>query len=398
MMSTVLWQLLVLVPALAADLPTAEVETLKSGRHSGPLAAISESSVRLSKGEAPVDVPLSDILEIRVSQITTPDPVVGPRVVLVDGTKLTCREFTIEKGQARLSETSQCGTVTLPVSLVAEVRFGLSTGKLDEAWAALQSRESKTDLLVIKKDEVLDHLGGVTGDVAAKIRFILDGEEVPVSREKVYGILFRRKPPKLPKVLCQVALTSGDVLQAGKIDFDGSQFRVRFAGNFSAQLAADSVSGIDFSAGKIRYLSQLEPREVLSVPFFDPISYREYRRDRSLDGTPLMLAGKSYSRGLAINSRTTLRYRIGGEFSRFQAVMGIDDAVGRQGNVTVVISGDGRQLFSGPVRGDGDDDAPRTQLLDLDVSGVRDLEILVDFGDDNNTGDYLDLADARLVK
>ena len=36
--------------------------------------------------------------------------------------------------------------------------------------------------------------------------------------------------------------------------------------------------------------------------------------------------------------------------------------------------------------------------LDLDVSGVRRLTILVDFGENLDTADHLDLAEARLVK
>jgi hypothetical protein len=38
------------------------------------------------------------------------------------------------------------------------------------------------------------------------------------------------------------------------------------------------------------------------------------------------------------------------------------------------------------------------QNLDLDVAGVRDLEILVDFGGDLDIADHLDLADAKVVK
>jgi hypothetical protein len=73
--------------------------------------------------------------------------------------------------------------------------------------------------------------------------------------------------------------------------------------------------------------------------------------------------------------------------------MGIDDSVRRLGNVRVLISGDSKALFDGVVKGT---DAPRP--LDLDVRGVRDLEILVDYGAELSIGDHLDLADARLLK
>ena len=59
----------------------------------------------------------------------------------------------------------------------------------------------------------------------------------------------------------------------------------------------------------------------------------------------------------------------------------------------VVISGDGNPLFEADVRGS---DPPRE--LDLDVTDVRDLEILVDFGGDLDISDHLDLAEARVIK
>ena len=42
----------------------------------------------------------------------------------------------------------------------------------------------------------------------------------------------------------------------------------------------------------------------------------------------------------------------------------------------------------------------KPQELDLDVTGVRDLDILVDYIDENDIGisDWLDLAEARVIK
>lgn len=384
------WHLVLL--AALADLPAAEVETLKGDRQTGGFAELNGRTLRLQKDAASVELPVAEIVGLRFVAPATPDPFIGPRVVLVDGTRLTCSDFAIERGQARFT-TAQCGILSVPVARVAQVRFGVSTSKLDEAWNAIASRESKTDLLVVKKEDVLDHLNGVVGDVGEKISFLLDGDEVPVSREKVYGIVFRRKTGAVPKPTCQVDLASGDVLQAVNVAATDGEFRLKLATGSEVTVPVAAVAGLDFSAGKIRYLSQLEPRDVKSLPFWDAISYREYRRDRSLDGTPISVGGKTYSRGLAINSRTTLRYRIAGEYTRFQGVMGIDDSVRGLGDVHVVISGDGKPLLEADVKGRN---PPRP--FSLDVTGVRDLEILVDFGGDANIGDHLDLADAKLIK
>lgn len=64
------------------------------------------------------------------------------------------------------------------------------------------------------------------------------------------------------------------------------------------------------------------------------------------------------------------------------------------GNVKLVVLGDQRELFSREIRGT---DAPVE--IDVDMTGVRRLRILVDFGDDrSDAGDHLILGDAHLTK
>jgi hypothetical protein len=395
--------------------PAVEIDTLKGERHSGELVSLDATAAVLKTGDASAKVPLADVLELRFSASPPPEPSTGVRIALVDGTRLTVNSFSIAGDKARC-ETA-FGALTFPVARLAHVRFSISTAKLDEAWSQLLARESKNDLLIVtKKDDVLDFLDGVTGDVGAggegsdKIAFLLDGDEVQVARDKVHGIIFHRRAPGLPKAACEVRLTGGDVLQVARLKWDAGTLSARLVSGGDVTIPAARLAALDFSAGKIRYLSQLEPRDVKYVPFFE-ITH-EYRRDRSLDGTPLSLAGKTYSRGLAMHSKTTLRYRIAGDYTRFQAVVGIDDTVRRLANVAekpgddgkpdeqwipayvrLVISGDGKPLFQSIVKGT---DAPRK--LDLDVTNVRDLEILVDFGNNVDIADHLDLADAKLLK
>ena len=386
------WSMLVL--AAAVSLPAVEIETLNGDRHAGELVELTEASAILKQGQSSISLPLASIVEIRFPAAAPSEASTGPRVAFIDGSRLTVTGFSVAGDKARC-ETS-FGNFTLSVSRLSHVRFGISTTKLDEAWAALLARESKNDLLVVKKEDVLDFLSGETGDVGDKVGFLLDGDEVPVARDKVYGIIFHRRLPSLPKSICQVRPAGGDVLQVAKFAWDGKAFKARLVAGGDVVIPVAELTTIDFSSERIKYLSDLKPRDVQYVPFFDIYLY-EYRRDRSLDGTPLTLAGKPYARGLAIHSKATLKYRIGGEYTRFRAVAGIDDSVRGQNkheNVQLVISGDGRRLFDQEVK---TTDAPRP--IDLDVTGVRDLEILVDFGSDmRDVADHLDLADAKLLK
>ena len=88
-----------------------------------------------------------------------------------------------------------------------------------------------------------------------------------------------------------------------------------------------------------------------------------------------------------------LVYLLTEDFRRCQALVGIDDRVREGGNVRLVISGDDKELFSQAITGH-DEPFP----LDLDITGVKRLKIVVDFGDELDIADHLNLCEARLTK
>ena len=82
--------------------------------------------------------------------------------------------------------------------------------------------------------------------------------------------------------------------------------------------------------------------------------------------------------------------------------MGIGDEINR-GNVNVIIKADEKIVFNGSVKvGENSTQSarrPSPQFLDIDVTGVVELEIVVDYGSDEiDIGDRLYLANARLVR
>ena len=385
-----LWPFILL--SAISQIPAAEVVTLKGERQTGELIEVTDANAILKQGDQSTSISLTTILEINFPTSPSVEPIEGAEVTLADGSRLIARKFSVAGEKGRI-ETAY-GNLTIPVAKISAVRFGMSTARLDESWQALLAKESATDLLVVKNEDVLDFLEGVTSDVGDKINILLDGAEAKVARERVFGVVYHRRIPSLAKSVCEVRLGRGDRLEAAQISYAKGEARIRLAAGGDLAIAAEQIAAFDFSISKIKYLSDLKPRDVKYVPFWDLFLY-EYRRDLSLDGGPLTLQGKSYPRGLALHSKSTLRYRIGGEFSRLQALTGIDDSVADLGHIVqLVISGDGKILFDGEIKGR---EPPRP--LDLDVVGVRDLEILVDFGSDvSDIGDHLDLVDAKLIR
>ncbi|HUG90822.1 MAG TPA: NPCBM/NEW2 domain-containing protein [Planctomycetaceae bacterium] len=389
--------ILALVLVQAAP-PQVEVSTLSGESHQGELVRLDGKTVSLKKGESTVDVPLADVMAVRLpapADEQPADPALA-RVRLVDGTSLACTGLSADSRSASL-QTARLGEVAVPLSAVASVRLGALDSKVADAWTELRSRATQRDLLVIRKNDVLDHLAGVVGAIDGEnVKFLLGGREVPVKRANVFGIVYSRREGDRKSPACEATLVGEDVAQLKGVTFENGAFAAELLAGPKVALQAADVRVLDFSLGKVRYLSDLEPREYVLTPFFDGEAERSlfrYRRDRNQTGGPIAVGGRAYAKGLWIHSRTKLVYRIGGEYRRFQAVMGIDDDVAPRGDVHVVIKGDGKVLLEADVRGP---DKPRE--LDLDVSGVRDLEIFVDYGSGLDISDHLDLAEARVLK
>jgi NPCBM/NEW2 domain len=399
------WSLLVL---LATAPPAVEISTLGGDQHVGGLERLTDESAVLKSGTGSTTVAAADLLKVRIASATTPtaDAAATIELRLVDGSLLRVTGFTTTATEA-MATHSQLGPLKLPIGVVHSVRFAPPDAKVDAAWSELLGRSAKLDQLAVRKNDVLDHLDGVIGSLEeSAMSFRLDGDEIPVKREKIFGLIYAKRESTAAKAAAAIDLSTGDRLAVKKVSWNGETWKATLVSGADLSISGSIVQSVDFSLSKIAYLSNLEPREVKYTPFWDIVW--EYRRDRTCHGGPISVGNKVYAKGLGLHSRTLLKYRIGGDYRRFRTVMGIDDSLRTAGDVDVVIKGDGRTLFKGPVciyerpeRGATDQSEKRLMApvkLDLDVTGVVELEIFVDYGEMLDYGDCLDLADAKLVK
>lgn len=114
--------------------------------------------------------------------------------------------------------------------------------------------------------------------------------------------------------------------------------------------------------------------------------------DRSVGGwTPISMLGQEYPTGLGVASPSTVRYYLGDRCTRLTTSVGIDDAVrnvGPEGGTsTFQVIGDGRVLFDSGVLGRDD-----VRQADIDLSGVRVLDLVVGDGGDGGYNDRANWA------
>lgn len=371
-----------------------DVSQLSGEQQQGQLVALTPQTLTISMAGNEKSFPVAEITQLEFPAASPAKGVADKsmQVTLVDGSVFNCTDLRTAEGAVAI-ESAHLGSFSVPLAMVASIRFGEIDPAVTQAWRELQDRDLDNDLLIIRKNDVLDHLDGVVGGIDEKtIRFLLDGDTIPVGRQRVFGIVYLRRNTDQAKPVCRIDLADKEVVQAREVSWDGTNLRAQLLSGTEISIPSDRLRTLDFSLGKIKYLAQMEPREIKHTPLLVDLT-RTFSRDSNLDGGPLVLGNKSYSRGLCIHSKTYVKFRIGSEYRRFQAIMGIDRPVSELGNVHVTISGDGRTLLESDVDGS---DAPRA--IDLDVTDVRDLEILVDYGAYWDISDHLDLVEARVIK
>jgi hypothetical protein len=420
---------------LIAATPSFEVQTLDGQTLVGPLTELTADRLSVDAAGGRVSLETERVLSISSQQKLIAAPHTSEVAVeLIDGSTVLGRQYLAQGTRAMI--TLPDGTVLeTPTSIVRTVQLQRDSGPLSSPlgaeWTRLVNMKVDSDLLVVRKDDNIDYHKGVLQDVTADaVRFDLDGEVLSVKRSKVYGLAYRHvAAAELPPPVCRITDAAGShwsVRSLGLAPQLPSPFGRGAGGEgipadrphpsplpegegtiqwttpagLSVAQAADKIVQIDFSGGKIVYLSDLKPDSVRWTPYFGagkPLAAVEQfyapRYDRNFDSAPLQLGGTQYRKGMALHSRTEIVYRLPGPFSRFRAVVGIDDAVRPGGKVRLVVRGDGRQLLEAAVLGS---EAPRP--IDLDLTGIRRLTILVDFGESLSTGDYLLLCNARLSK
>jgi hypothetical protein len=94
-----------------------------------------------------------------------------------------------------------------------------------------------------------------------------------------------------------------------------------------------------------------------------------------------------------LRSGTEIVYRVPRDHERFTAVAGIDPDHLAMGNVILSISTGDRVLFEKEIAGM----APPVPI-ELDVSGLKSLTIRAQFGQGGDSGDLVNLCNAKFIK
>lgn len=360
-----MWRCVLLVLVAVITWAADTVVLLDGSSRSGPVTW--RDGERLAIGGA--EVALTDVDQI---QLAGPAPSAGELGLwLVDGSWLPCTALAPSADDTILAQTS-LGELVLPLAAV-------------RGWGPTLPSAGPADRLVV-----------VSGTYDGRVRGIRDGQvvfvsealgELAVDLADCLGLRLGGSD-RVPAVLRVLAELDPAHLPVALLP--GEQPRLLAAPTVTLPAWPTGVP-LRIEGGRRVYLSDLTPILVEEKGAFGRVW--PHRRDRNLDGGPILLDGQRYAKGVSMHSQARLRWQLQRRFVRFTTVIGIADEVGFEGDCPVIISGDGRELWRRDAL-TGRDPAER---LALDVSGIDVLEIRVDFGDRYDIGDRVTLGGAALI-
>jgi len=314
-------------------------------------------------------------------------------LICADGSKLPGRCTATTDGKIRWEHPS-LGRMDVPLEdarVYLPPRAGRSPEQADDELASLLARLGQTDTVYMTNG---DSTGGVVESIGPEsVVFNCKVGKLTLAAGTLSGRTFSQtlKPWTAPAETCaRLTLTDGTVL-VGALKGAGDKLSVTAAAA-KFDVTRKTVSSIEMLNTKRVFLSDLEPAYIKETPYFDRVW--NWQRDRSVWGRELTIAGIKYPKGIGMHARCQLDYDLAGKYRVFLTDLGIDAETAGAGDCVAVVYGDGKPLTEA-LRLTGKSGARK---IKLDVSTIKRLSLLVDFGENTDAGDHVTWGNARLVR
>jgi len=383
--------------------PMVSVTLLDGSTVSGEMTSLTMETVELQTPDGAEKIQAGSIMQLSFDDTVSTEKAAPVTAITVDQSQLQLERFTSDGTQATLVH-AVWGEKTAPARQFSALRFAPLDDKISASWQDLRRRNTREDLLVIRKGDVLDYVAGSVGRVTAEsVTVLARGKELSAPRERIFGIIFTSQP--VPPGARRVAVRTAwdDTLQAQALALDNGSLVVTTSSLGDWTLPVDGLASIDFGGGRIRMLADLPVDQAGSKAPSENNAVVWFVSKNSPAGTAgkglLRIGEKEYRRGLWLHSGAVLRYRLNREYSRLKATVGFElthaSRMPRfEPRVRLVITGDGRDLlrqefsWNDPAR-----------PIDVDLKDVRELSIKVEsLGVSQGVLEHFALGDAQVIQ
>lgn len=376
-------------------------------RGRGTMVDWSEKDGLTLDGDKPFHLKNGDLVELRrVGGVHAIHPA-GAQLILRCGDRLGLDSSSdvklVPESGGKLQVQSELGreTWTVPLSHIALFWRAPPQGTVNAEALRLElaaSARKRKDLVLLSNGDRIEALVE-TWDESAKENngLKIQSQRNPIAPAKLAAIVFQTEDTTPPKAPCaKIILADGSRLSLTEMTCDARRLLGKSLFGTEVRVPMDDVVAIRPRQDPAVYLSDLKPSKVEETAFLSGGSV-SFGADRSAGGEELFVGGQCYDKGLGTRSGTTLTYALDGKYKRFEAVVGLDDVSGKLGTARVKILVDGKARELPGLVKDLKWRAAGVEVS-LDVSGAKELTLVIEAGTSGSVQDHVDWGNARLVR
>lgn len=393
-MNKIIFSLIAISLVVSAAVANPEFTKIDGMTIEGPLNAVKGGRFIVGSNGPEQIILAEEILSITFSTSEPRLPGKGVVLHMPGGDSIVGKVVSSTQAEIEIDNAS-AGKLKMPLESILAIEF-LGEAKADEAFRAeITANKGASDFVFLANG---DRVPGIVQKMDADtITVKTETGEMALKMDRVQGISFAQKnrPAQPEQFIAIIRCAEGTLITGSIQDSPAGAIKIKTLAGAAIELNTQNIIDISFRNGRLIYLSDLAPASTEYKPYFGGDRTWPFQKDKNYDRKPIRIAGKNYQKGVGTFSGMKLVYNLEGKYQKFVSLTGIDDAdVNNQGDVTIRILADGKEVFNkteltkkaGPVK------------IDVPVAGVKQLELVVEFGGNMHMGDITSWADAHLIK
>ncbi len=354
------------------------------------------SSPDLSAELLPDGLSLSEIMQINFvmdNQDAINDQVGKVRMRLINGSRFAIDAPTLRAETVTFTSVFQCPP--LPMEIVRSLIWSDS----ELVQQQLDDPSSSEDTVIVQTDAGDRMVTGLIKKIdPQQLEFEYQGQVRKINIERIRALVLAdlglggEQHSGL-----SVTLIDGSLLKGEFSTLTSEKLALQLAAGVTLDIALAKIRTVEITSDRLRYLSDLDPVGVEQRTLFT--LQRDWQRDRSVQQNTLAIRDHQtgqifeFRKGLGTQAYTRVDFANAENYQTFLATVGIAAETQGRGDCQMQVLGDGVELWSARVKGT---DAPRD--IEVDIRGVNQISLVVDFGESLDLSDHANWCNARLVK
>jgi hypothetical protein len=190
-------------------------------------------------------------------------------VLLLDGSKAFGDQLLGKSNQWQL-KNARSGDITVPSDSLKAARLKPIPNKLQASWQTALSEPSESDAVIVMRGDSLERINGIIVQVQeSKVAFDLDGQQIEVPIEKLFGLVWFRRPLERIRPTIEIASTNYSVWMAESFMIQAGSLELKTQMGQVVSIPLSSVESINYSTANLRWLSELEVLEAVAAKRID---------------------------------------------------------------------------------------------------------------------------------